>query len=62
MDENEVVKTFIRLINERPTGVWYMRKSHYPDTDWDSVAGHLSQQGYTVEDSGDVVRGSKCLE
>lgn len=62
MDENEVVKTFIRLINERPTGVWYMRKSHYPKVDWVRVAEVVRQQGYTVEDSGEIVKGSKCVK
>lgn len=57
--EHVVAQTLVRLINERPTGIWYLRKSHYPDVDWDSVAELVRQQGYTVEDSGEIIRGAK---
>lgn len=60
MDEDDIAQTLIRLVNERPTGVWYLRKSHYPDVDWDSVAELVRQQGYAVEDIGEIIRGSKC--
>lgn len=59
MGEDSVAQTLIRLINERPKGVWYLRKSHYPDVAWEKVAELVRQQGYTVEDSGEIVRGSK---
>lgn len=59
MDEDSVAQTLIRLVNERPTGIWYLRKSHYPDINWDSVVELVRQQGYAVEDSGEIIRGSK---
>lgn len=62
MGEDNVAQTLIRLINERPTGVWYMRKSHYPRTNWNHVTELVRQQGYTVEDSGEIIRGSKCAK
>lgn len=58
MDETSIAQTLIRLVNERPTGVWYLRKSHYPTVDWAKVAELVTAQGYDVSDTGEIVKGS----
>lgn len=56
--EEKVVKSFIRLINERPGKQWYMKKSQHSDeVDWAVVANILTEAGYHVEDQGDIVKG-----
>lgn len=56
--EEKVVKSFIRLINERPHKLWYMKKSqHSDDVDWVVVADLMTKAGYNVEDQGDIVKG-----
>lgn len=58
--EEKVVKSFIRLINERPNKVWYMKKSQHSDeVDWAVVANILTEAGYHVQDQGDLVKGYK---
>lgn len=56
--EEKVVKSFIRLINERPSKQWYMKKSQHSDeVDWVVVADLMAKAGYNVEDQGDIVKG-----
>lgn len=56
--EEKVVKSFIRLINERPSKQWYMKKSQHSDeVDWVVVADLMAKAGYSVEDQGDIVKG-----
>lgn len=56
--EEKVVKSFIRLINERPHKLWYMKKSQHSDeVDWVVVADLMTKAGYNVEDQGDIVKG-----
>lgn len=56
--EEKVVKSFIRLINERPSKQWYMKKSQHSDeVDWVVVVDLMAKAGYNVEDQGDIVKG-----
>lgn len=56
--EEKVVKSFIRLINERPSKQWYMKKSQHSDeVDWVVVADLMAKAGYNVEDQGGIVKG-----
>lgn len=58
MDDEAVAQTLIRLVNERPTKQWYLKKSHYAEhIDWDNVCRLVSRQGYFVQDQGSVVLG-----
>ena len=58
--EKQIAKSFIRLINERPHKLWYMKKSQHSDeVDWAVVANILTEAGYNVEDQGDLVKGYK---
>lgn len=56
--EEQIAKSFVRLINERPSKQWYMKKSQHSDkVDWAIVADLMAKAGYNVEDQGDIVKG-----